>query len=65
MKKDILAKAMRLAEKSTVKPHKVVVAAPRQLVKPVADVLSERLYVRISRSEMQRLKDCVGTTIPY
>ena len=61
MKKDLLAKAMRLADKSTVKPHKVVVAAPKQLIKkPLADVLSERLYTRISKSEMRRLKAQVG-----
>jgi hypothetical protein len=65
MKKDILAKAMRLADKSTVKPHMVVVAAPRQLVKPTADIYSERLYARITPAEMRRLERVVGTKIPY
>ena len=65
MKKDILAKAMRLADKSTVKPHKIVVAAPKQLIKkPVADILSERLYTRISKSEMRRLQEHVDPTKP-
>ena len=65
MKKDILAKAMRLADKSTVKPHKIVVAAPKQLIKkPVADILSERIYTRISKSEMRRLQEHVDHTKP-
>lgn len=64
MRKDILAKAVSLAEKSVVRPERVVVAKPGAglfVKKPVEDVLSERLNTRITKSELKRLKARVGT----
>ena len=58
MKKDILSKAVRLADRSTVRPEKVVIAKPGTglfVKKPAAAVLSERLNTRITKSEMKRL----------
>ena len=45
MRKDILAKAVRLADKSKARPDKVVIGKPAAAnKKPVVPVLSERLY---------------------
>ena len=68
MRKDILAKAVSLAEKSVVRPERVVVAKPGAglfVKKPVEDVLSERLNTRITKSELKRLKARVGTMFPF
>jgi hypothetical protein len=65
MKKDILAKAIRLADKSKARPDKVVIGKPTfPFRKPAAQVLSERLYTRLTPGEMKRLKAHVGTTDP-
>jgi len=67
MKKDILAKAIRLADKRAVRPEKVVVAKPTSTLfvkKPASQIMSERLYTRITPGEMRRLKATVGTMIP-
>ncbi len=51
--KNILAKAVRLADKSRVRPEKVIVAKPTSTLfvkKPAADMLSERLYVSDPRT---------------
>lgn len=67
MKKDILAKAIRLADKSHVRPEKVVVSKPMNTLfvkKPAAKMLSERLYTRLTPAEMKRLKARVGTMLP-
>ena len=55
MKKDLLAKAVRLAHKTTVKPHKVVIAAPKQIKAAAPEMMSERLYLRVTPSQMQAL----------
>jgi hypothetical protein len=67
MKKDILAKAISLADKSKARPEKIVIAqsvTPLFVKKPTALVLSERLYTRITPGEMARLKETVGTMFP-
>ena len=67
MKKDLLAKAIRLADKSKARPDKVVIAKPSSTLftkKPVADVMSARLYTRVTPREMKRLKARIGTMIP-
>lgn len=67
MKKDILAKAIRLADKSRVRPERVVVAKPTSTLfvkKAAADTLSERLYTRLTPREMKRLKARIGTAFP-
>jgi hypothetical protein len=67
MKKDILAKAIHLADKSRVRPEKVVVAKPTSTLfvkKSAADTLSERLYTRLTPREMKRLRARVGTMFP-
>jgi hypothetical protein len=65
MKADILAKAVRLADKSKTRPENVVIAKPAAFTKkPVALVLSERLYTRVTPSEMKRLHATVGTMFP-
>lgn len=59
MKKDILANAVRLADKSTIRPDKAVIAKPGPALfvkKPASQVLSERLYTRVTPGEMKRLK---------
>lgn len=43
MKKDIMAKAIRLADKSRARPEKVVISKPLFVKKPAAKILSERL----------------------
>ena len=52
MKKDIMAKAIRLADKTKARPEKVVIAQPKSAErfakKPPAKVLSERLYTRVT-----------------
>ena len=52
MKKDILAKAIRLADKTKARPEKVVISQPKSAElfakKPAAKVLSERLYTRVT-----------------
>lgn len=52
MKKDIMAKAIRLADKTKARPEKVVIAQPKsaQLFakKPAPQVFSERLYTRVT-----------------
>ena len=72
MRKDILAKAVRLADKSKARPDKVVIASPSlasgktpaaTTKKPVVPVLSERLYTRISPAEMKRLNARIGEMI--
>ena len=64
MRKDILAKAVRLADKSKARPDKVVIGKPvASTKKPVVPVLSERLYTRISPAEMKRLNARIGTMI--
>ena len=58
MKKSILAKAVRLADKTKARPEKVVITAPQSLFakKPAAQVMSERIYTRLTKGEMARLK---------
>ncbi len=64
MKKDILAKAVRLADKSKDRPDKVGIGKPAAAnKKPVVQVLSERLYTRISPAEMKRLNARIGEMI--
>ena len=63
MRKDILAKAVRLADKSTVKPEKAVMAKPKS-IKPVPEILSHRLYTRITPSEAKRLARTIGDMFP-
>lgn len=63
-KKDILAKAIRLADKKKARPEKVVISKPASTLfqkKPAAEMLSERLYTRITPAEMKRLKARIGT----
>jgi len=73
MKKDILKKAIRLADKRAVRPEKVVIASPSLASgktpastlfakKPAAEIMSERLYTRITPREMKRLKACLGSS---
>ncbi len=65
MRKDILTKAVRLADKSKARPDKVVIGKPvASTKKPVVPILSERLYTRISPAEMKRLKARIGDMIP-
>lgn len=67
MKKDHLAKAMRLADKSTIRPDKAVIAKPSTGLfakKPAAHVLSERLYTRVTPAEMKRLRARIGDMFP-
>lgn len=54
MKKDILAKAIRLADKSAIRADEAVMAHPRT-VKLTPEFLSYRLYTRIKPSEAKRL----------
>lgn len=65
-KKAILAKAIHLADKKKAQPEKVVIARATTTFqkKPAAEVLSERLYTRITPGEMKRLKARIGTMIP-
>ena len=63
MRKDILAKAIRLADKSKARPDKVVIGKPASAhfsKKPPALVRSERLHTRLTKSEMKRLKAHLG-----
>lgn len=65
MKKDILKKAIRLADKRGVRPEKVVIAKPASTQfakKPAAEIMSERLYTRITPREMKRLKARLGNS---
>jgi hypothetical protein len=67
MKKDILAKAISLADKSKARPEKVVIAksvTPLFVKKPPDQIMSERLYTRITPAELTRLKATVGTMFP-
>jgi hypothetical protein len=67
MKKDILAKAVRLADKTKARPEKVVIAKPATglfVKKPVAQVLSERLYTRLTKAEKKRLMATIGEMFP-
>lgn len=67
MKKDIMAKAIRLADKTKARPEKAVIAKPKAQLfakKPDADVLSERVYARLTKREMKRLKGHVGEMYP-
>lgn len=59
MKKEILAKAIRLADKSAVRADKAVMAHPRT-VKLTPEFLSYRLYTRIKPSEAKRLLAIAG-----
>lgn len=66
MKKDILANAVRLADKSTIRPDKAVIAKPSSglfVKKPAADLLSERLYTRITKAEKRRLMARMGIPV--
>ena len=58
MKKNLLAKAIQLADRKAIQPDAVIVTA----AKP--EVMSERLYTRITPTEMKRLKARVGTMFP-
>ena len=58
MKKNLLAKAIELADRKAVKPAAVVVSA----AKP--EFLSERLYTRVTPTEMKRLKARIGQMMP-
>lgn len=53
MKKDTMAKAVRLADKTKARPEKVVIAKPKSAqlftTKPDAQVLSKRLYTRLTK----------------
>ena len=65
MRKDILAKAVRLADKSKARPEEVVIGKPIAATKkPIVPILSERLYTRISPAEMKRLKARIGDMFP-
>ena len=64
MKKDILAKAVRLADKSTVRPDKVVISKPAALRTPAVEIRSERIYARLTPREMKRLKSRIGSMFP-
>lgn len=67
MKKDILAKAVRLADKTKARPEKVVIAKPAShlfVKKPAAQVLSERLYTRLTKAEKKRLMATIGEMFP-
>jgi hypothetical protein len=67
MKKDILAKAVRLADKSKARPDKVVISKPTKgtlAQKPAAEIMSERLYTRVTPREMKRLKARIGDMLP-
>lgn len=67
MKKDILAKAIRLADKSKARPEKVVISKPTSTLfakKPAAEIMSERIYTRLTPREMKRLKGHVGSMYP-
>ena len=64
MKKDILKKAIRLADRRGVRPEKVVITKPASnlfVKKPAAEIMSERLYTRITPREMKRLKARLGS----
>lgn len=54
MRKDILKRAVRLADKSTVRAEAAVMASPKQ-IKAQPEFLSHRLYTRIKPSEFKRL----------
>ena len=58
MKKNLLAKAIQLADRRTIQPDAVVVTTPKP------EVMSERLYTRITPTEIKRLKARVGTMFP-
>ena len=58
MKKTLFDKAIQLADRKTIQPDVVVVTTPKP------EVMSERLYTRITPTEMKRLKARVGTTFP-
>ena len=61
-KTDILAKAIRLADKRAVRPESVVISKPPVAkTKPAAEILSARLYTRITPGEMRRLRARIGT----
>lgn len=67
MKKDILAKAVRLADKTMARPENVVIAKPSNglfVKKPVAQLLSQRLYTRLTKAEKKRLMATIGTAFP-
>ena len=67
MRKDILAKAVRLADKSKARPEKVVIGKPANKLfvkKPTAEIMSARLYTRITPREMKQLKARIGKMIP-
>ncbi len=67
MKKDILAKAVRLADKNKARPEKVVISKPSSglfVKKPAAQMLSERLYTRLTKAEKKRLMATIGTMFP-
>ena len=58
---------MRLADKSKARPEKVVIGKPTNTLftkKPVAEILSERLYTRLTPREMKRLKAHVSDGTP-
>ena len=62
MRKDILAKAVRLADKTTVKPNKAVMASPKQ-IKKMPEVYSHRLYTRITAKQAKRLAKLIGVPV--
>ena len=67
MNKDIQAKAIRLADKTKATPEKVVIAKPSSglfLKKPAAELLSERLYTRLTKAEKRRLMSRIGEMFP-
>lgn len=60
MRKDIFAKAIRLADKTPARPEKVVVASPKSM----PTKMSVRLYTRITDAEAKRLKRIHGEMTP-
>jgi hypothetical protein len=67
MKKDILVKAVRLADKNKARPEKVVISKPSSRLfvkKPAAQLLSERLYTRLTKAEKKLLMERIGTMLP-
>lgn len=58
MKKDLLAKAIHLADRRAVKPEAVVVSAPKP------EFMTCRLYTRITPTEMKRLDKRISKMYP-
>lgn len=60
MNTDKFAKAVRMADKTKARPDKVVITSATTNTKPPTQVLSARLYTRITPSEMRRFQARVG-----